>query len=70
MFYFKQIKDGKIVSVESKSVDIASPDFIRATKAEYDNFLASLSSTIPEPVRDLAVEIDDLKLRVKNLEKK
>jgi len=42
MYYYKQVKSSKIVSVEAKSVDVASPEFIEATKAEYDAFIASL----------------------------
>ncbi len=69
MIYFKQVKGGVIASVEAKSVDIASPGFVKATKAEYDNFIASLPVREPVPHRDLAAEVDDLKLRVKKLEK-
>ena len=70
MYYYKQVKNGKIVSVETKSVDNISPNFIKATKAEYDNFIGSLPVPVPEPVRDLVAEIDDLKARVNILETK
>ena len=69
MYYYKQVKDGNIVSVETKSRDAISPNFIKATKAEYDGFIASLPPTEPpEPVRDLAAEISALKGRVKSIE--
>lgn len=47
MYYFKQIEDGTIISVESKSVDVTSPDFVRASKTEYDSYIASLPSPPP-----------------------
>lgn len=62
MYYYKQLKDGKIVSVEAKNLDSVSPDFVKATKAEYDGFIASLPPPVlPEPPRDLATDIDKLK---------
>lgn len=70
MYYYKRVKDGKIASVEAKSNDVASPNFIPATKAEYDDYIASLPPPPPpEPARDLATEIDDLKARVGELKK-
>lgn len=48
MYYYKQVKDGEIVSVEAKSLDAASIDFVEATKAEYDAFMASLPVVEPE----------------------
>ena len=72
MYYFKQVKDNRIVSVEAKSVNVASPGFVEASKAEYDDFVASLPAPeVPiKPVRDFAAEIDDLKARLEKLEKK
>uniref|UniRef100_A0A6M3LEK6 Uncharacterized protein n=1 Tax=viral metagenome TaxID=1070528 RepID=A0A6M3LEK6_9ZZZZ len=67
MYYYKQVKDGKIVSVESKSVNVASPDFIKATKTECDNFTGSLPEPVKVPTRDLAAEIDELKAEIKIL---
>lgn len=53
MFYYKQIKDGKITSIEAKSLDAISPNFIKATKAEYDTFISSLPEPQPpEPTPD------------------
>ena len=49
MYYYKQVKDGTITSVEAKSRDATSPSFIKATKAEYDSFIASLPVIEPEP---------------------
>lgn len=49
MYYYKQVKDGQIVSVEAKSLDATSPNFVKATKAEYDGFIASLPAVEPEP---------------------
>jgi len=57
MNYFKQISDGKIVSVESKSVNLASPDFIEATKAEHKTFLKSLPP-IPPSFSPLQIKYD------------
>ena len=69
MYYYKQIKDGKIVSVEAKSLDATSSHFVKATRAEYDSFIASLPPPEPpEPVRDLEAEIDELKARVEGIE--
>jgi len=44
MYHFKQIINGKIASVESKSINIASPGFIPALEAEYTGYLTSLGS--------------------------
>jgi len=71
MFYYKQVQDDKIISVEAKSLDATSPDFVEATKAEYDSFIASLPiPEPPKPPRDLAKEIIELQERVKSLEEK
>lgn len=49
VFYFGRKKIGKLVSIESKSVDIASKGFVHITKAEYDSFIASLPIVISPP---------------------
>jgi len=67
MFYYKQVKDGEIISVEAKSRSSNSPHFIKATKAEYDTFITSLPIIEPEPVRDLASEIDEIKAELKDM---
>ena len=64
MYYYKQVTNNKIVSVEAKSVDIASPDFTKATLQEVTDFKASLPAIIPQVKRDLAAEIDELKARL------
>lgn len=64
MYYYKQIEDGNIISVEAKSLDATSPNFVKATKAEYDEFIASLPVIEPEPVMDYKAEIDELKARL------
>jgi len=70
MYYFKQIKDKSIVGVESKSVAVLSPSFVKATEVEYNSFLVSLPPPlVSKPARDLTAEIDDLKARILNLEK-
>ena len=61
MYYYKQIVNKKIVSVEAKSVNVISPHFIKATKAEYDVFIASLPKPLIIPRRDPLAEIDDIK---------
>lgn len=70
MYYFKRVKNGKIVSVEAKSVDVVSPNFIKATKAECDNFIASLPLPVITPTRDLAAEVDEIEARIGALEKR
>ncbi len=67
MYYYKRVKDGNIVSVEAKSLNATSPNFVKTTKAEYDNFIASLPVIEPEPVRDDSAEIDKLWEEVKKL---
>ena len=70
MYYFKQVKDGKMLSVEAKSGDVVSKNFVKATKDEYDNYIAQLPSLPSEPPRDLEAEIDEMKVRLEKLEKK
>jgi len=70
MFYYKQIRGKVITSIESKSVDAASPGFVRAAIKEYDTFIASLPVIKPEPTRDLPAELDDIKTRLATLEQK
>ncbi len=67
MYYYKQVKDGQIVSVEAKSGDSLSPAFAKATKAEYDGYIASLPVVEPEPPRDLAAEVTTLKAEMGGL---
>lgn len=68
MFYYKEIIDDEIISVEAKSIDSISPHFVKATKAEYDNFIASMPEPPPlTPPRDLAAEIDEIKAELKDM---
>lgn len=62
MYYFKQMDNGNIVGVESKTANVPSPNFVEATKGEYDEFIASLPEP-PEPPepRDFGAEIDEIK---------
>lgn len=64
MFYYKQVENGKIISVEAKSRDIISPHFVKTTKMIYDNFIASLPIGEPEPERDYGAEIDEIKAKI------
>ena len=62
-------KEGKTTSVQSCSNDAFR--VLKATevdKTEFDEYLASLPKLVVEKPRDLVVEIDDLKTRVKKLE--
>jgi len=48
MFYFKKVdKDGVVISVESKSVEVPSPGFILATRQQAEDFIAELSAKPP-----------------------
>lgn len=49
MYYYKQVQDGDIISVEAKSRPALSPTFVEATKSEYDQFIASLPAVEPQP---------------------
>lgn len=70
MFYYKKMKGKTIISIESKSKDIASPGFIPATENEYNQFIASLPVSQIKPGRDLVAEIDALKAEVEALKKR
>lgn len=53
MFLFKQIVSGEIRSVEAKSVDVASPDFVKCGKKTYQAFMKSLPAALaPGPTVD------------------
>ena len=71
MEYWKKLNaDGTTNTVESHSYPHIVPDAIRITKKEYDAFIASLPALEPEPFRDLATEVDDIKTRLENLERR
>ncbi len=60
MFYYKKVLEGKITSVESKSLESVSQNFVKATKAEYDGFIASLPPPPePEPPRSTHISTID-----------
>ena len=59
MYYYKRVKDSKITNVEAKSIDATSPNFVKATKAEYDEFIASLPVVKPEPPISTHISIID-----------
>lgn len=63
MRYWKRAdKEGKTTTVESYSHNLVVKGAIKITKREYDEFLASLPELEPpEPERDLAAEIDEIK---------
>jgi len=67
MYHYKQVENNQIVSVEAKSKDAISPDFIEASEAEYNGFIASLPEKLPDltPARNLMQEFDDLKAELK-----
>ena len=70
MRYWKRVNtEGKITTVESYSHDFDVDDAIEIDKAEFDAFITSLPVIEPEPTRDLAAEIDNLKARIEKLEK-
>ena len=70
MRYWKRVdKEGKTITVESYSHNLDVVGAIEITREEFDAFIASLPIAKPEPDRDLAAEIDDLKARVAKLEK-
>ena len=68
MYYFKMVVDKKITSVEAKTVDVASPGFVKATKEKYDAFIATLPAPASIPPRDLGTEIDEVKAMLVKLE--
>jgi len=70
MRHYKRIdSQGKITTVEGYSHNLKIKGAVEISKAEFDNYLASLPVSIKQPKRDYAIEIDNLKTRVANLEK-
>jgi hypothetical protein len=72
MRYWKRVdSQGNTTTVESYSHDLDIKGAIEIGEAEFDACIASLPPVIPpEPPRDLAKEIDDLKARLGKLEKR
>lgn len=64
MYYFKKVVNGLIISVETKSVKVASPGFVKATKIEVEKHLATLPPPVEVPTRDFAAEIDEIKAKL------
>ena len=70
MRYWKRVNtQGKTTTVESYSHDLDIEGAVEIMEQEFQEFIASLPEIVPEPVRDLAAEIDDLMARIERLEK-
>jgi len=59
--------DGTTSTVESYSHDLNIEGAVEISEAEFDEFIASLPLLPPEPVRDLATEIDEIKIALKQI---
>ena len=71
MRYWKRVDtQGNTTTVESYSHDLDIDGAIEITKKEFNDYITSLPVPIPQPVRDLAKEIDELIAKVTELEKK
>ena len=71
MRYWKRVNaQGETTTVESYSHNLDIEKAIEISEKEFNDFIASLPVPIPMPVRDLAKEIDELKGKVTDLEKK
>ena len=69
MRYWKRLNlDGSIKTVESYSHDLDIDGAIEVSKKELDEYIASLPAFEPEPTRNLAAEIDEIKAKVTKLE--
>jgi hypothetical protein len=63
MKYWKRVDEyGNIRTVESYSFDSQIEGALEITKEDFDAFIANLKPPALPPVRDLAKEIDELKL--------
>lgn len=68
MRYWKRIDaQGNTTTVESYSHDLDVEGAIEITEQEFNDYIASLPIPEPEPVRDLAAEIEELKAEIKAL---
>jgi len=70
MRYWKKVKDGKTITVESYSHNLDIKGAIEITEAEFNQFIDSLPKPMPVPVRDLFGEIDEMKAQLKVIEPK
>ncbi len=70
MKYWKRTDGtGKITTVESYSHDLVIEGATEIKEIEFNSFVASLPQVAPVPERDLAKEIDALKIQVTALSK-
>lgn len=60
MIYFGRKEAGRLVSVESKSVDVASKGFEHITEKEFNDFMAALPTP---PTPEVIIPIDPKKLK-------
>lgn len=68
MFYSGKKKDGKLESVESKSVKALSSGFTGITKSDYDHFVSVLPKPIvPDIKAEYAAATDKVKFIAKQL---
>ena len=67
MNYYKRVKDGITTGVESYSHNSEVKGVIKIEEKEFNEYIASLPEPIVVPVRDLAKEIDALKLELTTL---
>ena len=69
MFYYKRVDSkGKTTTVESYTHNLPVVGAVKISQREFNTYKASLPVNCPEPVRDLATEIDALYLRISKLE--
>lgn len=69
MRYWKRVdEDGNTTTVESYSHSLKIKGAVKITEQEFNDYLASLPEPLPpEPPRDLAAEIDELRARIDEL---
>ena len=71
MRYWKRVDiNGNTITVESYSHDLNIKGAFEITKEEFDLYIASLPLPVITPLRDLALEIDEIKTRIAILEKR
>ncbi len=69
MRYWKRVDMfGKTTTVESYSHDLFVIGAVEIEETEYNAFIALLPKPVLEPIRDLAKELDELKVKVADLE--
>ncbi len=71
MRYYKRVNsNGETTTVESYSHDLKIEGAIEITKQEFDDFIKTLPIPLYPPTRDLAKEIDQIKLEISGMIKK